>query len=349
MANINFLNNIDLNKNQVLNLLLQMIAGDHGTPVEGLVWYDSSNHCIKYYNGTTIKTVTISTDLSNFITLSSSGALTNKTFDANGTGNGITNIELADFASGQIETTLTGSATALTRSDGIKTYIDGAVEGRKWGVSVKCATTGAGTLASSFENGDMVDGYTLVTNDRILIKNQADDKENGVYKVKASGAPGRDETVLTQANHQFFVEQGTSLHDTTWVCTNDTITFGVTSIAFSQSSATTVSDASTSTKGILYLATQVEAEAKSDTGKAVVAADLVNFPIKKVFDVGDNSNTTLTMNHALATKDVQVFVYDKSSPYSQVFPEVQMYDTNNVKLVFAIAPTLNQYRCVIIG
>jgi hypothetical protein len=314
-----------------------------------LIWYDSSAHCIKYHNGTTIKTITISTDLSNFITLSSSGALTNKTFDANGTGNGISNIEVADFASGVVESVLAGGSTNLPRADAVKTYIDAAVEGRKWGVSVKCASTGAGTLASDFENGDTLDGVTLVTNDRILLKNQADGKENGVYKVKASGAPDRDETVTSQANHQFFVEQGTSNHDTTWVCTNDTITFGSTSIAFSQNGATSVPDASDTTKGIVELATLAEAEAKSDTGRAVTPADILNFPIKRVFSVGDTSSTTITVNHALGTKDVMVFVYDNTTPYSQVFPEVQMFDTNNVKLVFSVAPSLNQYRCVIIG
>ena len=35
---------------------------------------------------------------------------------------------------------------------------------------VLVATTGAGTLSSSFANGSVVDGITLVTGDRILIK-----------------------------------------------------------------------------------------------------------------------------------------------------------------------------------
>src|SRR5210317_2230181 len=41
---------------------------------------------------------------SNVLTASSTHTLTNKTFDANGTGNSITNIEVADFASGVIDT-----------------------------------------------------------------------------------------------------------------------------------------------------------------------------------------------------------------------------------------------------
>ena len=57
--------------------------------------------------------------------------------------------------------------------------------------SVRVATTTAGTLATSFENGDTVDGITLATGDRILIKGQASGSENGIYVVAASGSPTR--------------------------------------------------------------------------------------------------------------------------------------------------------------
>ena len=57
--------------------------------------------------------------------------------------------------------------------------------------TVRVATTAAGTLVSSFENGDDVDGVTLATGDRILIKDQSTASENGIYTVNASGAPTR--------------------------------------------------------------------------------------------------------------------------------------------------------------
>lgn len=60
-----------------------------------------------------------------------------------------------------------------------------------WRAPVKVATTAAGTLATDFENGDVLDGVGLVTNDRILIKNQASPIENGIYVVQATGAPVR--------------------------------------------------------------------------------------------------------------------------------------------------------------
>ena len=66
--------------------------------------------------------------------------------------------------------------------------------------SVRVATTANGALATAFANGQTVDGIVLATGDRILIKNQAAQDENGVYVVNASGAPTRasDFTITSQ-------------------------------------------------------------------------------------------------------------------------------------------------------
>lgn len=56
--------------------------------------------------------------------------LTNKTIDANGTGNSIVNLEVADFAAGVIDTDLTtvsGSDNTLPSAKAVKTYVDAAV------------------------------------------------------------------------------------------------------------------------------------------------------------------------------------------------------------------------------
>lgn len=72
-----------------------------------------------------------------------------------------------------------------------KQYVDNVALGLRWKNPVRAATTVNGTLATAFENGDTIDGITLATNDRILLKNQTDAKENGIYVVQASGAPVR--------------------------------------------------------------------------------------------------------------------------------------------------------------
>jgi hypothetical protein len=102
--------------------------------------------------------------------------------------------------------------------------------------SVRAATTVAGTLATSFANGQTIDGITLATGDRILIKNQAAPAENGIYTVNASGAPTRadDFNAWSEVPGGWItVQQGTSNADTVWLSTADQGgTLGTTAITF---------------------------------------------------------------------------------------------------------------------
>src|SRR6056300_1544345 len=69
-------------------------------------------------------------DLGSYITASSTDTLTNKTFDANGTGNSISNIEVADFATGVVDTDLSSvsaSDDTLASAKAIKAYVDSQV------------------------------------------------------------------------------------------------------------------------------------------------------------------------------------------------------------------------------
>lgn len=87
---------------------------------------------------------------------------------------------------------------------------------------VKCATTANGALATAYENGDTVDGVTLATGDRILLKNQSTASENGVYLVAASGSPARVVDLYAgdgAAGLLIGVEQGSVNADTVWLCT----------------------------------------------------------------------------------------------------------------------------------
>lgn len=136
--------------------------------------------------------------------------------------------------------TITGLPTVpVGASDAAsKAYVDSTAQGMDPKASVRVATTTSGTLATSFANGQVVDGITLVTNDRILIKNQAAPAENGVYTVNASGAPTRasDMSAWGEVPSAFcWIEQGTANADTGWVCTADQGgTLGTTAITFVQ-------------------------------------------------------------------------------------------------------------------
>lgn len=129
----------------------------------------------------------------------------------------------ADVALGGFKLTNVGAPTAGGDAAN-KTYVDGLIQGIDAHPSVRVATTAAGTLASSFENGDTVDGVVLATGNRILIKNQLTASENGIYTVNASGAPTRATDLASgasAANTFVFVEEGTVNADTGWVCTDN--------------------------------------------------------------------------------------------------------------------------------
>ena len=153
----------------------------------------------------------------------------NLVLDPNGTGT-------IDVSSARITSlaTPTGSTDAAT-----KAYVDAQLQGLDVKNSVRVATTANGTLSSAFANNSTVDGVTLATNDRILIKNQSTGSENGIYTVNASGAPTRatdfDADSEVTGGAFFFAEEGTVNADNGFVLTNDgAITVGTTALTFTQ-------------------------------------------------------------------------------------------------------------------
>jgi len=104
-----------------------------------------------------------------------------------------------------------------------KGYVDSLVAGLQWKEQVQAATTAAGTLATSFAAGQVIDGVTLVAGDRILIKDQASAVENGIYVVTV-GAPTRSTDMAAGSSASgvaVFVEDGTVNADVAFVVTTD--------------------------------------------------------------------------------------------------------------------------------
>ena len=135
---------------------------------------------------------------------------------------------------------ITGLADPTGDNDAAnKGYVDGVAQGLDVKDSVVATTTANGTLASAFANGQSIDGVTLQTGDRILIKNQTTASQNGIYNVNASGAPSRTTDMATGANAAgafVFVEQGTINAESGFTCTSDTgsAVVGTNNLTFAQ-------------------------------------------------------------------------------------------------------------------
>ena len=117
-----------------------------------------------------------------------------------------------------------------------KSYVDAVKTGLDVKDSVRVASTAAATLTTSFANGESVDGVALATGDRVLVKDQVDGSENGIYTVNASGAPTRAVDFAEADGGAFtFIEEGAINSDSGWVMSNDGgVTVGTTSLAFVQ-------------------------------------------------------------------------------------------------------------------
>jgi hypothetical protein len=103
--------------------------------------------------------------------------------------------------------------------------------------AVRVATVADGTLATAYEDSDTVDGITIATGDRILIKDQSTGSENGIYTVNASGAPTRasdfDDDAEAFRGATVAVIEGDVNARTTWMhTTSGAITLDTTALTF---------------------------------------------------------------------------------------------------------------------
>jgi hypothetical protein len=120
-----------------------------------------------------------------------------------------------------------------------KSYVDLVKQGLYVKDSVEVATTTSGNLSSDFIVGSIIDNYTLQLNDRILIKNQESEIENGIYTVQVSGVPIRvnDLSNGAVASGIFtFVKRGSLNSSLGWICNSlsGSDTVGVHDLHFTQ-------------------------------------------------------------------------------------------------------------------
>lgn len=86
----------------------------------------------------------------------------------------------------------------------------------------RAATTIPGALAINYGAGSTIDGIVLALDDRLLIKNQATQSQNGLYVITA-GTPTRDidfDTNNSVGGAVVYVSEGTVNASTGWLCTS---------------------------------------------------------------------------------------------------------------------------------
>ena len=134
---------------------------------------------------------------------------------------------------------ITGLSTPSANSDvAIKSYVDNAVAGLRTRIVAEAATTANIDLAADLQNGDTLDGVTLVTGDRVLVKDQSTASQNGLYTVVSSGTASRDteyDTIAELSGQMVVVNQGTANDNKIFLCTtNSDAVIGSSDITFTQ-------------------------------------------------------------------------------------------------------------------
>ena len=177
-------------------------------------------------------------------TVSSTNSNGNIVLDPNGTGT-------VDVSGAKITTVGTPSQSTDAATKG---YVDGVVNGLDVKKSVDFASTanvagtynnGAGTITAGSNGALSMDGGSPAIGQRVLLKDQTDSVQNGIYSVTTAGNAGAA-YVLTRSTDAdaaseisggafFFVEQGSANADNGYVTThNGTPTIGTDDITFEQ-------------------------------------------------------------------------------------------------------------------
>lgn len=88
---------------------------------------------------------------------------------------------------------------------------------------------------------------------------------------------------------------------------------------------------------------------KNDTLANALKQGIAGKTGKFVSVIGNGTATEFTVTHKLNTQDVVVMVRENKAPFAQVITEVEVTDTNNIKVRFAKAPAEGSYKVVVVG
>jgi hypothetical protein len=224
--------------------------------------------------------------------------------------------------------------------------LNAKANGVSWKTSVRAASTANVNTASP---GATMDAITLATNDRVLLKDQTTQSQNGIYIWNGAATPltrATDADTFTELESAVVtVEEGTAGAGTTWRQTQVNGTINTNNVVWT-SFGTGAPTATETTAGIAEIATQAETDTGTDDARMVSPLKLATsvYASKKYnTTIGDGTATSYAVTHNLGTKNVVVKVYRNSGNFDEIDCEIQRTSTTVVTLLFDTAPTTNQF------
>jgi hypothetical protein len=228
--------------------------------------------------------------------------------------------------------------------------MNSALEGLSWKDNVRVSPSVNVTVATP---GATLDGVTMASGDRVLLRAQTTVSQNGIYVWNGAAVPmtrSLDASTFDELESAVVVvDEGTSAgsaYRQTQV--NGTIdSSNVVWSAFGGSGAATETSS-----GIAEIATQAETDTGTDDSRIVTPLKLATYAGRaKRFSqtIGDGSATSIAVTHNLGTEDVIVVVRETGGSKRDVLVEVQHTTTNVVTILFDTAPASNSYRVTVIA
>ena len=195
---------------------------------------------------------------------------------------------------------ITSLATPVADTDAAtKAYVDSTAEGLDVKDSVKIATTANITLSGT----QTIDGVAISADERVLVKDQSTASQNGIYLCKSGSWERADDMAAggDAAGAFTFVEQGSTLADTGWVCSTNkgSAVVGTNNLAFTQFSSAGVTSAG---DGLDRTGNVYSVDLKSNGGLVIesteIAVDLAASSITGTLAVGDGGTGATTASAA---------------------------------------------------
>ena len=265
-----------------------------------------------------------------------------------------------------------------------KRYVDNAISGLDWKQAVNLLVDS--NISDLTNMAGTYDGHAVTTSDvgyRFLLTGQSTASENGIYvaslvsgNLSLSRADDAD-TYEELVGAAVFVMEGTQYGNTSWVQSNHYLA-SFTGQDWSQFSGSgsvvagsgilvdglevsfsPTSDGGLNSNGSIKLATDSGLSTSSSGLQVNVGTGLEvdgntvyfasGYGVRKYSEtIGDNSNTSFNITHNFNTQDVVVSVYVASNK-AEIIADVVHTHHDYVTVSFAVAPTLNEYRVVVIG
>lgn len=362
MTTVRYVHNIDLSGNQLLNAVVHPVAGLPAPTTDRAGWivYNELDQRLYYCTGTAWQLRATDTDLF------AGQAPVYYLNRANHTGQMpataisgldavLATVPINDLAPadgpvdlGNQELTNVAAATSTTSAPNWGQVVDlVANQGFK---HVRLGSTGNVDIATTGV-GAVIDGVALALNDLVLLKDQTNAVDNGIYIVGAASMtrdPNSNSEQKLPSGTIVVVDQGTANADSMWMLTTPSgYVMGTDPIVFSRFGV--APNPYTAGNGISIVDNVISAVAASGitVGPGGISVDYTI--VSRHWDIEvppPSSGTAVNLTHNLGRSPVPVTCMELSTR-DLVIPGVRFPDDNNVEIDFAVAPVAGQYRVAV--